>query len=194
MHIRFVRTAAFVLALSALGWFADATPAEARMQLFRVWGQVHGALANGQGNYFDAQDGPYVGYGAQIGAQVIVFEAFLDLNIFDLGRDVAEISPTYWNQLGVGFNFPLPLFASDKVRMFARANVSYVYAPFNSIAGEDNRGFATRAGAGIEYVPTKFVAIGGAAYGGYHLFGTADNNDNGRHVLAQIYTRFEFGL
>ncbi len=164
--------------------------ADAKPGLLRLWLQGHGTVASGQGNYFDAVGEPRLGYGGQVGIQLIVFEAFFDVNVFDLGRDPGEQTATMWNQIGAGIVFPIQL--HEKVQLFARANATYAFAPFG--LADNNRGYTGRAGGGIDFFPVSSIAIGAAAYGGYHVFGSRTNNDNGRHVFGQLYTRFDLGF
>lgn len=181
--------AAFLAATLFVPAAADAKPS-----LFRVWLQTHGTVATGQGNYFDSAGRPAAGFGGQVGLQLIVFEAFADVNVFDIGRNRDENTATMWNQLGVGLNVPIDIV--PKFRLFGRANATYAFAPFASDfdGTDDNRGFTVRAGGGLEGLPSKYFALGAAAYGGYHLFGTRQNNDNGRHFFGQIYARFDLGF
>ncbi|MCB9507238.1 MAG: hypothetical protein H6697_06145 [Myxococcales bacterium] len=193
---------AAVAALALVASLAIPATASARPNLLRLWGQFHGTVASGQGNYFVARNGPYVGYGGQLGVQLIIFEAYLDMNVFDLGGSPGEETATMWNQFAFGVNFPIPLFQSELVRLFGRADITYALAPYDATRdpdlgptyGVDNRGVAGLAGGGLEFMPNKLFVVGAAAYGGYHIFGIADAGDNGRHVLAQLYTRIELRI
>lgn len=166
------------------------TMAEAKPRLFRVWAAAHGSLLAGQGNHFEQQQGPYVGGAGQIGLAVIVFEVYFDANVFDTGRDQGELAPTMWNQLGAGINAPISL--SDKLELFGRVNAALTSAP--NRADDSNGGFVFRGGGGLEVKATEVVRFGGAAYGGYHFFGSRANGDNGRHFMAQLYTRVQVGF
>lgn len=190
---RWIRPAFAALAACLVLGLAPGS-AEARPKLIKLWLDAHGTLMNGQAAYFSNSDGPYVGYGAAVGVQVIVFEAFFDMNVFDLGRGPGEGNPTMFNMLGAGINAPVEI--ADKVRAFVRGNVAYTFAPYLSEFDTtgDNSGFVVRGGGGLEYVPNRFIAVGAAGYGGYHVFGTRANGDNGSHLMVQLYTRFELGL
>jgi hypothetical protein len=162
--------------------------AEAKPRLLRIWAQAHGTAIGGQGVYFE-QNGPYLGGAGQIGLALLVFEIYLDVNVFDTGRDQGEVGPTMWNQLGAGLNVPISF---GKLSLFGRLDAGLTFAPY----ADDNEsgGFVFRGGGGIEFKATEAVRLGGACYGGYHFFGTRSANENGRHIMGQIYTRFELGF
>lgn len=185
---------AIAIAAAALALTLAPAKVEARPQLIRVWLDAHGSVANGQGRYFGSENGPYVGFGGAVGVQVIVFEAFFDVNVFDMGRDPDENNATMFNLLGGGVNIPLQL--HSKVRLYGRANVAYTFAPYASRfeSTGDNNGYVIRGGGGVDFLPNRFVAIGAAAFGGYHVFGSRADGDNGSHLLVQVYTRLELGL
>ncbi len=168
--------------------------AEARPPMLRLWGQGHGALANGQGNFFGNENGPYVGFGGAVGVQVIVFEAFFEVNVFDIGRDAGEQHSTMFNVLGGGLNIPVSL--HEKVRLFGRADLMYTFAPYDSpyASTGENNGYTVRGGGGVDFLPNRFVAIGAAVYGGYHVFGTRAAGDNGSHLMMHLYTRFDLAI
>lgn len=176
--------------LIALGILAAPSVADAKPRLLRVWADVHGTVLAGQGNYFDSQNGPYVGGGGQIGLALVVFEIYVDVNVFDTGRDQGEAAPTMWTQLGAGINAPVSL--GPKLELFGRVNGTLTGAPHS--LDDQNSGFVFRGGGGLEFKATEVIRIGGACYGGYHFFGSRENNDNGRHITGQIYTRFQLGL
>lgn len=186
--------AAGVVALAfALACVVAPSSAVAKPPLLRAWAQVHGTALNGQARYFSAQNGPYVGYGGQLGLAVLYFEAFYDANLMDRGVDPGEGTATMWNQLGGGLNVPLDV--GPNVRVFARANVAWVSAPYDgSSGGHGTSGVAMRAGGGAEYVLAKVFALGSGLYGGYHMFGLRDRNDNGSYFMGQLYGRFELRL
>lgn len=163
---------------------------EAKPRLFRFWADAHGTVLAGQGNHFDQQQGPYVGGAAQVGLAIIVFELYLDLNVFDTGRDEGELAPTMWNQLGAGINAPISL--SNKLELFGRVNGALTSAP--NRGDDSNGGFVFRGGGGLEFKATEVFRIGSAVYGGYHFFGSRENGDNGRHFMGQLYTRVQLGF
>jgi hypothetical protein len=176
--------------LTALALLSVSAAAEAKPPLFRLWADVHGSVLAGQGQYFDAQNGPYVGGAGQLGLAILVFELYLDVNVFDTGRGQGEAAPTMWNQLGAGINVPISL--GGKLELFGRLNGSLTFAPYE--LDDSNGGFVFRGGGGLEFKATSTVRLGAACYGGYHFFGSRANNDNGRHIMSQLYTRFEFGF
>ena len=132
-----------------LGILSAPSPASGSPGIVRLWAAAHGTLVNGQGNYFSTEQGPYVGYGGQLGLQFVALEAFVDVNILDSGQDAREDTPTMWNAIGGGIRVPVPL-GSDKVRLYGRAHGAFTYAPFPGQPGSDNnRGFVIRGGGGV---------------------------------------------
>lgn len=186
---------ALSLCAGALAFIALAlAPAEANAKppVVRAWAQAHGVIANGHSNFFATQNGPYTGFGGQIGVALLYFEVYYDMNVFDLGRESDENTAMMWNELGGGINVPVRIV--DKVQAILRLDAAWVRAPYNGTLGADStNGFATRGGAGIEYSPVRMLAVGGALYGGYHILGLRQNGDNGSHLIGQIYTRFNIG-
>lgn len=179
-------TRLLAVALTALFLIAPSV-AEAKPRLFRLWAQAHATALGGQGVYFE--DGPYVGGAGQVGLALLVFEVYLDVNVFDTGRGAGEVGPTMWNQLGAGLNVPLSF---GKLSLFGRLDAGITFAPY--AAEDDSGGFVLRGGGGLEFKATEAVRLGGACYGGYHFFGTRSANENGRNIMGQIYTRVEFGF
>lgn len=168
--------------------------AEAKLPLLRVWGQAHGTWMTGQGIWFEDADGPRLGWGGQAGVGVLIFEAFLDVNVFQLSRRDGEPAQAMWNTLGAGLNAPFDI-GDSGARLSARANVGYTFAPYLSAGNAQSGGLQLGAGLDVDYFFTKVLAVGVSNELGFHRFEINESSrNNGVDWTTQLRFRIELGI
>lgn len=167
--------------------------AHAKTKLLRLWGQTHATYLNGPGPNF--REVPNFGYGAQVGVAALIFEVYLDINMFQLGKKENHFQPSMWNEVGIGLNAPLPS-PHPNFGWALRGDFARAFAPVAAQTKAENVSpWHFRGGLQVDGKPTKFLAIGLGTYGGYHIASSnKEDPRNGFDFMMQLYTRFEFGF
>ena len=190
-----------LVVLAALTTFF-AGPKDADAGIFAVWARTHGTVAAGQGLYFDGTGGPYLGFGGQVGVRVLFLESYVDINYFDNEPTTdGGNERTYYNQIGGGVRFGLPIPLPIDIRL--RANANYLYAPYVQRGGfVSSGGLNFRAGGTVEYGFGKFGAIGVDVFAAYAPLGNGTavcgsascprRDIMGAHGTGQLYLSFTF--
>ncbi len=187
--------------------------APAHADLFRLFGEVHGGGMYGQGTGGDQKDAaffaksPHGAYGAQIGAELFIFDLWIEHHQFTDGSRVAT-----WSKIGVGVHTLIDLGSTKDIKagkgnyielssgvFFGVGTGQQVMPPLDNAQISD-KGFLVQGALGVGTHLSKNFDLGlsvPVSWGYFFKQGAANDLSNhyqGVQGEALAVLRIQFGL